>query len=301
MTYENMLASQMSAQGDFEVPYKAYYTFNDTHTGSSKFSVASSSLDRIWLAWRSSDYNTVNNPITVQGHKIEGGFIHKSTALVAGAVTASATLDIDNLTGNAPVVGDVVLGDGVTTGVTILAVVSATQYTLSSTQTIADNAVLTFGSQDVGIPQYDLGGVLDTNSEKYKGRYFNFSQPVAWSAPTTEWKAQLQLNGSYMPQFSANVEELYGVTRNSLEGGRYAKNMTLDQYRKNFCVQAFRLNMPNSEFSRSLTGVDSRSTNLAGIVRTEGAGTGLLPNLMIFCETTEILNISAGRSISVVV
>ena len=93
----------------------------------------------------------------------------------------------------------------------------------------------------MGVPTYDIGGVLDTNSEKYKGRYFNFSQPVLWSAPTTEWKAQLQLNGAYMPQFAANVEELYGVTRNSLEGGRYAKNMTLDQYRKNFCVQCFRL------------------------------------------------------------
>lgn len=236
MTYENMLASQMSAQGDLEVPYKAYYTFNDTHTGSSKFSVASSSLDRIWLAWRGASYNSVNNPITVAGHKIEGGF-------TASASAGSPT-------------------------------------------------------QDVGVPEYDLGGVLNTNSEKYKGRYFNFSQPVVYGA-TTEWKAQLQLNGAYMPQFSANVEQLYGITRNSLEGGRYAKDMTLDQYRKNFCVQCFRLNAPNSEYSRSLTGVDSRATNLAGIVRTDNAIGG--SNLMIFCETTEILNISAGRSISVVV
>ena len=240
MTYENMLASQMSAQGDLEVPYKAYYTFNDTHTGSSKFSVASSSLDRIYLAWRGSDYNTVNNPITVQGHKIQGAFV------------------------------DTTSGAGTTT-------------------------------LDVGRPSFDVGGVLDTNNEKYKGRYFNFSQPVAWASPTTEWKAQLQLNGAYMPQFSANIEELYGITRNSLEGARYAKTMTLDQYRKNYCVQCFRLNMPNSEYSRSLTGVDSRATNLQGIVRTENAGVSLSPNLMVFCETTELLNISAGRSISVVV
>ena len=246
MTYENMLASQMSAQGDLEVPYKAYYTFNDTHTGSSKFSVASSSLDRIWLAWRGSDYNTITNPITVQGHKKQGAFV-------------------DDVAG----------------------------------QTAADI--------DIGRPQYDIGGVLDTNCEKYKGRYFNFSQPCLWATPTQEWKAQLQLNGAYMPQFAANIEELYGITRNSLEGGRYSKYMTLDQYRKNFCVQCFRLNMPNSEYSRSLTGVDSRATNLQGIVRTENTGpfssggTSSNPNLMIFCETTEILNISAGRSISVTV
>jgi hypothetical protein len=102
-----------------------------------------------------------------------------------------------------------------------------------------------------------------------------------------------------MPQFSAGIEELYGISRNSLEGSRKARMMTLDQYRKNYCVQCFRLNMPNSEFSRSLSGVDSRATNLQGIVRTENAVNG--SNLAIFCETTEILNISAGRSISVVV
>jgi len=237
MTYENMLSSQLS-QADLEVPYKAYYTFNDTHTGSSKFSVSASSLDRIWLAWRGSDYNSVTNPITIQGHKVEGAFV------------------------------DVTAGAGTTT-------------------------------LDVGKPIYDVGGVLNVNSEKYKGRYFNFSQPVLWSAPTTEWKAQIQLNGCYMPQFSANVEELYGITKNSLEASYNHKQMTLDQYRKNFCVQCFRLNMPNSEFSRKLTGVDSRSTNLAGIVRTENALSGA--NLMIFAETTEVLKIGAGRSISVVV
>ncbi len=240
MTYENLLAQQMGQNGDLEVPYKAFYTFVDTHTGSSKFSVASSSMDRIWLAWRGSDYNTVSPPITVGGHKIQGCF----TDATAGA------------------------------GTTL---------------------------QDVGKPQYDIGGVLDTNNELYKGRYFNFSQPVLNSTPTVEWKAQIQLNGSYMPQFSANITELYQLSKNSLEGRAAHKEMTLDQYRNNSCVQCFRLNMPNSEYSRTLSGIDSRATNLAGVVRTENAGTGLLPNLNIFVECTEILNIGAGRSISVVV
>jgi len=297
MTYENMLASQMSAQGDLEVPYKAYYTFNDTHSGSSKFSVASSSLDRIYLAWRGADYNTVNNPITIAGYKKQGGFIHRSSALVNGAISATTALVIDNLSGDAPEVGDFVVATGVTPGTTISAVVSSVAYTLSASSTIADNIVITF-ERDAGVSDYDIGSVLGTNGEKYKGRYFNFSQPVSYGA-TTEWKAQLQLNGAYMPQFSANIEELYGITRNSIEGGKYAKDLTLDQYRKNYCVQCFRLNMPNSEMSRSLTGVDSRATNLAGIVRTDSTTSG--SNLMIFCETTEILNIAPGRSISVVV
>ena len=298
MTYENMLSSQLSAQGDLEVPYKAYYTFLDTHQGTSKFSVSASSLDRIFLAWRGADYNTVTNPITVGGHKVQGGFVHRSTALVNGALSGSTALVIDSLVGDAPEVGDIVVGAGLTSGVTIVAVVSPTAYTLSSPQSISDNILLTF-ERDAGVPQYDLGGVnFMTNSEKYKGRYFNFSQPVAYGA-TTDWKCQCQLNGAYISQFTAGIEELYGITRNSLEGHRKPRMMTLDQYRKNFCVQVYRLNMPNSEFSRSLSGVDSRATNLQGIVRTENAVNG--SNLSIFCETTEILNISAGRSISVIV
>lgn len=244
MTYENLLAQQMGQNGDLEVPYKAYYTFVDTHASSSKFSVASSSMDRIWLAWRGSDFNTVSPPITMGGHKIQGGF--------------------------------------------------------TSNTAIADTATAGSLTQDIGIPQYDLGGVLGTNSEKYKGRYFNFSQPVLWSNPTQEWKCQIQLNGSYMPQFAANITELYQLSKNSLEGRAAHKEMTLDQYRHNSCVQCFRLNMPNSEYSRTLSGIDSRATNLAGVVRTENASSAQ-PNLNIFVECTEILNIGAGRSISVVV
>lgn len=238
MTYENMLASQMASQGELEVPYKAYYSFNDTHTSSSKFSVAASSMDRIWLAWRGSTFNTVTPPITVSGHKIEGGFVNSAATFLPAT------------------------------------------------------------SFDAGIPTYDVGGVLDTNNEKYKGRYFNFSQPVPYGT-TTNWTAQLQLNGAYYPQFQAGIEEWYGITKNSLEGSRKSRDMTLDQYRDNYCVQCARFNMPNSEFSRTLSGVDTRATNLQGIVAT--TNTSLSPNLSIFVETTEVLKISAGRSISVVV
>jgi hypothetical protein len=43
---------------------------------------------------------------------------------------------------------------------------------------------------DIGVPTYDIGGVLDTNKEKYRGKFFNFQQPVAG------WGQQIQLNGS---------------------------------------------------------------------------------------------------------
>ena len=236
MSYENMLSSQLQAQGELDVPYKAYYSFMDTHQGSSKFSVSASSLDRIWLAWRGDNYNTVTPPITVGGHKVAGAFV----SATAGAAT----------------------------------------------------------SVDVGAPQYDVGGVLDTNKEKYVGRYFNFSQPVPFGG-TTAWKAQISLNSAYYPQFNAGIEEWYGITKNSLENPKNSRNMTLDQYRDNFCIQCARFNMPNSEFSRTLSGIDTRATNLAGIVNT--TSTSLNPNLSIFVECTEVLKIGAGRSISVVV
>jgi len=241
MAYENMLAAQMSSQSFLEVPYKAYYTFLDTHTGSTKFSVASSSMDRVWLAWRGANYNTQNNPVTVSGYKVAGGF----TSATAGAATAL----------------------------------------------------------DQGVPQYDRGGVLDTNEEKYLGRYFNFSQPNTFGAGNgaVPWTLQLQLNGAYMPQFQARAEGLYEITRNSLEYTKKSKLMTYDQYLNNYCVQCFRLNLPDSEFSRKLTGIDTRSSNLSGIVSTTGTLTSSQPSLTVFVECSEILRIGMGRAINVVV
>jgi len=241
MTYENLLAAQIQQQGELEVPYKAYYTFTDTHQDSSKFSVAASSMDRVWLAWRGANYAVRSPPVTVPGYKIQGGF-------VADASAGSPTVD-------------------------------------------------------VGVPQYDIGGVLGTNEEKYKGRYFTFSQPVAHSSPNTRWTCQLQLNGAYMPQFPAQAEELYQISKHSVEAGRPLKEQTLNQYKLANCVQCFRLNMPNSEFSRTLSGIDTRATNLSGIISTTLSATpeGNRPNLSIFVECSEVLNIAPGRSISVTV
>lgn len=73
-TFDNMVAAVMSKQGFLECPFKSYYNFNDTHTGSTRWSVSSASVDRVWTAWRSPDYNTQFFPITVAGYKIQGGF-----------------------------------------------------------------------------------------------------------------------------------------------------------------------------------------------------------------------------------
>jgi hypothetical protein len=234
-TYDQLLSSQMASQGYLEIPYKSYQSFNDTHTGASRFSVSTQSLDRVWLAWRDVNYNTPSAPITIRGHKAAGAFVDPTS------------------------------GAGVTT-------------------------------TEIGLPQYDLGGVLDTNNEKYKGLYFNFVEPQDGA------RVQLQLNGAYMPQFPAFIGEQYGMTRNSLQGARVAKNMSLDQYRQNYCVSCFRLNLPDSEYSRMICGLDTRSVNLAGVVNTQaGAGGGAInANLMIFTESTETMRVGAGRSIEII-
>jgi len=239
--YDQMLSSMMSAQGFLEIPYKSYTSFQETHSGSSRFTVSTQSLDRVWVTWRNTNFNAQDAPIIVNGYKKEGAFI-------PGAYATNA----------APVTGTQI---------------------------------------DLGLPQYDVGGVLGTNSEKYKSKYFNFA------APQLIMKQQLQLNGAYLPQFSAGLGETYGMTRNSLMGAREGHNLSLDQYLNNNCVQCYRLNLPDSEYSRLISGLDTRAVNLQGIVRTENsAAGGGRDNLAIniFAESTETLRVGPGRAIEVI-
>ena len=237
MTYDQMISAQMSQAGFLEIPYKSYTSYQETHSGASRFTISTQSLDRVWISWRKTNFNAQAAPVIVNGHKKEGGYI-------MGAIATGANATVD-----------------------------------------------------VGLPQYDVGGVLDTNCEKYKSQYFNFA------APQENMTLQMQLNGAYMPQFSANLGELYGITQNSLMGARDAKNMSFDQYINNYCVQCFRLNLPDSEYSRSISGLDTRAVNLQGIVKTENsAAGGGRDNLgiNIFTESTECLRVGAGRAIEII-
>ena len=223
--YDQMLASMMSSQGFLEIPYKNYTNFQTVHSGSSRFSISSSSLDKVWVCWRSTGYDTQGGLVPINGYKRTG-------------------------------------------------------------------AAAYVGAADFGKPDYDEGGVFDTNSEKYKSKYFNFTEASA------TFKAQLQLNGSYYPQFTATLGDLYAISKNSVLGNRENKNMTLDQYANNYCVQCFRLNMPDSEYSRLLSGLDTRAVNLQGIVKTENATAD--QTIDVFCETTEVIRVGAGRAIEII-
>ena len=138
---------------------------------------------------------------------------------------------------------------------------------------------------------------------KYITHFQEFAEPGADNALTY----QLQLNGAYYPQFAADAYTMYQITKNSLVGPtKY--DLTNEQLRFSNFVQVVRLNMPDSEFSRTISGLDTRSVSLNGYVNTAGtlskdgpANNAGNPDLMIFCECTSTLRVGAGRQLEVIV
>jgi len=232
--YDELVARRIAETGYISLPFKSYHSFVDSHTGCTRFSVSSQSLDRIWIAYRTAaDAVGGGGLVSVAGYKKAGAFT------------------------------------SVTTGVGT--------------------------SLDIGAPDYDLGGVLSTNREKYVGKFFNFSlDEVVGTAATF----QIVLNGSLFPQFQANADEMYAITKKSVEGYAVEDKMTRDQYRKNFFVQCIRLNLPDSEGQRMISGIDSRNINLSGEIRTTNITPGT--NIVCYAECTSILRIGANRSIDLV-
>lgn len=232
MSYENVVASTMASQGFLEAPFKAYHTFQDTHTNTTRFSIAAQSMDRVWLAWRKTAYDQQDSP-----------------AFLVGTILGSDEQDISfssQLKGKS-------------------------KYLTFSEPKKPRHAPATAGPDTPDLP----------------------GQPV----PSLDvWRMQLQLNGAYVPQYSATVQEMYDISMNSLPG-RNKREQGLPQYRMNNCVQCIRLNMVDSEFSRTLSGLDTRAVNLAGFVRTELTSES---NLTVFVETTSTLRIGAGRAIELI-
>ena len=74
----------------------------------------------------------------------------------------------------------------------------------------------------------------------------------------------------------------------------------LEQYKKNYFVQCYRLNLPDSEFSRTISGLDTRAVSLQGYFNTTGTLT-TDPNLVLFCETTSTLRVGSMKQMEVVV
>jgi hypothetical protein len=150
---------------------------------------------------------------------------------------------------------------------------------------------------DLGKPQYDIGGSLDTNREKYVARAFNFVEPVA-TIGTTVSNYQLQINSANYPAYKLTVPEAYTLTMNSIDV--YDKNrvMSLDQYRRNFFCQVYRFCLPQADFGRLASGLDTRATSAQCALVTENV-TNSTP-CFIFAECTSELRV-ANRAIEVIV
>ena len=70
-TFDELNAATMSSKGWLSVPFKQYFSYQDVCTGSSRWSVAAQSLDRIFTCWRDNAVVGVNSPaIVVSGHKV---------------------------------------------------------------------------------------------------------------------------------------------------------------------------------------------------------------------------------------
>lgn len=228
-TYDNMVSSMIQTKGFLEVPFKQYYSFQDTHSGQMRFSVATQSLDRLWVCHRSSNYNSSVGAVPISGYKKAGAFAAPTT-------------------GTSPTV-------------------------------------------DVGAPEFDNGGTLDYNKERLTTAAFNFPTPGG-----TALKYQFQLNGAYVPQFRATFEEMYQISCNSVNGASQNK-VGLKTMKDNLNVHCVRLNLPESEYGRLISGLNTRSVSLNGYYNISGLSA--TPTVNLFAECTSTLMIGAGRQLSV--
>ena len=230
---DQIVEQRIASVGYLSLPFKNYYTFTSTHSGTSRFNVNSASWDRLWLCYRASNYSAKAAPQIATGFKKAGAFL------------------------------DDAAGD-----------------------TAADI--------DVGRPTYDIGGVLGTNEEKYLSKYFKFQQVLADAAVPAYH--QLQVNSASVPAYRMTTPEALSMTFGAVDGEKN-KMLTLDQYKKDCFVQCYRFCLPESDYNRLASGLDTRSVSAMGSVETEGIGSC---NLTMFAECTAELRIGSGRAIEII-
>ena len=225
-SYDQMISDLMSSQTFLEVPFKAYYAFQQSHTGTSRFQVSSQSIDRIWSTFR---YTGAN---------------------VTGAVASGRKYP--HTAGGPPV------------------------------------PVLSYTPNPV------CESRIATGLEKYVAPWCCFQSPAA------DMDIQWQLNGAFLPQAPMSQTELLPLSLSSLPPGDFCPDeLTMAQYLKSNFVSCVRLNMHGSEKSRIISGLDSRSSNLTGLMNTSNATVSDFDS-MIFVECTSTLRIEAGKALSVV-
>ena len=232
--YSRMVDGLIASQGYLEVPFKQYFSFQDTNSGSQRFSCNTRCMDRIIVAHRDSDYNGQVGARVVEGYKVSGAF--------------------------------------------------------TSTVTVADTTAAGAITQDIGIPKYDIGGNYNYNSERYLTAHQNFPEPAG--NPTY----QFTINNAYLPTFKATWEEMWSITRNSVQRSPQYEH-ALDTMKSNYSVQVLRLNLPGSESSRILSGLNTAGISMNGYYNITGSSE--TPTVDIFVEATSVLKIGNNRQIEV--
>ena len=158
-----------------------------------------------------------------------------------------------------------------------------------------DTAAQTAADIDIGRPQYDIGGVFDTNKERYISNYFKFKEIKTTSTDPAYF--QLQVNSANIPAYRMTTPEAYAMSMNAVD--TYDKNhkMTLDQYKNDFFAQCYRFCLPDSDFNRLASGLDTRSVSAMGSLTTENIASC---NLVMFAECTAELRLGSGRAIEII-
>ena len=139
------------------------------------------------------------------------------------------------------------------------------------------------------------GSLKTTVKEKYTAAWECFQQPVVGL------EMQYQLNGAMIPQAPMTSAQLLPFSGHNLPPGKYVSpDLSMAQYLKSNFVQCLRLNMAGSEDGRILSGIDSRSANLQGLLNTTGTAISDSYNTFIAVETTATLRVMPGRAVSIV-
>jgi hypothetical protein len=73
-TYDAMVSQIMGKVGFLELPFKQYVSFRDSNANM-RFSVASQSLDRLWLVHHQANHTTANGAVAVTGYETNAGVV----------------------------------------------------------------------------------------------------------------------------------------------------------------------------------------------------------------------------------
>ena len=144
-----------------------------------------------------------------------------------------------------------------------------------------------FGTQ-VGRPLFEAPGF---NGEKWVAQQFWFPRPSGLVS------SQFNINGTLYPQFAASPGDWQAISADAVENAENGIK-AYSWWDKAMHVYCVRLNLPESDKLRMISGLDTRSINLAGQFNSTGAST--VP-LTLVAEYTSCLRIGSGLQLSLVI